>query len=243
VPLGKSGCGSRKVAENEQVVPQASRLADRMVSNDGNAEEWAHVDKVCVSLLMLERQQRDGCSPRLQDVDGPMADMAHSATTALQLVWPIQIVTAHDAARVTRDRISEQVIVSGPIRASGDLIVSDPATVGIAMGANVALRFWRSLAVLGQSNANSAVRKRTGWARCRRELGLREHGRRRIALLRGSRNEMWCGHLRRLARTKRESGGEQEGGCKQSGHAAIIANGSSRTSGPMSVPSVWREEW
>jgi len=110
---------------------------------------------------VLERRQRDGCSPRLQDVDGPMADMAHSATTPLQLIWPIQIVTAYDAARMTRDRISEQVVVSGPIRASWDLIVSDPATVGIAMRTNVALRFWRSVVVLGQSDANSAVRKRT----------------------------------------------------------------------------------
>jgi len=127
-------------------------------------EKRAHVEHLGVALLVLQEHESHGRAFSLWQVDGSVPNVVEAPSPPLQLVRAIQVVAADDASPLARHGIAIGVVVGRPIRAARDLVVHDPAPLGVVMAARDTLGFRSPVVVIGDAHARLAIRQAAGRA-------------------------------------------------------------------------------
>jgi hypothetical protein len=158
-----------QVAEDQNVITYLTTLAQGVARHYSGSKERAHVEYLRVSLLVFERYEVHGRALSLRQVYRPVSDLAKPSPSPLQLVGAVEVVAAHHARVLARDRIAVGVVVGRPVWAAWDLVVGDPAPVWIVMAGRGTFGFRSSFFVVGQANAGVPVGQTAGRAARQRE--------------------------------------------------------------------------
>jgi hypothetical protein len=100
-----------EVAKEREVWAKLSSLAENVSGDDGRAKKGARIDHLGITKLMRKHQHSDRSSFGLNEIHCAVANLVQSATSPLQIVTSVEIVSADNTIAHAGNGVEVGVVV------------------------------------------------------------------------------------------------------------------------------------